>query len=391
MRLSDSAFNRLSVLKSLRAAEPVSRTDLARLSGLTGGTITGIAGDLVRRGLVIEEKVPARSAGRPRVNLRINRIGAFAAAAHWSKDRRIVVQLVDLKGEQVHAERVPFKRTRSLVDLAHQFADAIAQTIASGPVAIDRITQTGIGLPAIVNSQGGTVEFLETFQDAPCAFAAIVTQQLGIPTRIDNDNNLIARAEHWFGDGAGMDDFTIVQIDLGLGAARYQAGELLLGSRGIEAELGHTKIIPENGRPCHCGGQGCLQSYSSISGIVGQHAEMTDDECPPFYKMRERCADLVRMAKSGDDIVLALFARAGAYLGTAIANHINMQDPERIVILSRETDLIELIRSPFFDALHRNTLPVLHDPSTVTFKQLSDQNYSQGAAALVLEQLYRTQ
>lgn len=390
MRLSDHDFNRLSVLKHLRAAEPISRTDLAQRSGLTGGTITGIVADLVRRGLVIEERVPARTAGRPRINLRINRHGAFAAAAHWSEDSRIVVQLVDLKGEPVHVSRIHFTRTDSLADLARQYADAIAQTIASGPVAMDRIAQTGIGLPAIVNARTGVVELLETFRGAPFPFAATVSRQLGIPTRIDNDNNLIARAEHWFGHGAGVADFTVLLLDLGLGAARYQGGELLLGSRSIEAELGHIKIVPENGRPCHCGAHGCLQSYSSISGIVGMHADLTGDQSPPYFKLRERFAGLVRMAKSGDETVRGLFARAGAYLGTGLANHINMQDPERIVILSRDPDLIELIRSSFLETLHRDTLPVLRDPSKVTFKQLSDQSYSQGAAAMVLEQLYRS-
>lgn len=390
MRLSDHEFNRLSVLKNLRAAEPISRTELARLSRLTGGTITSIVANLVQRGLVVEERMPVQSAGRPRINLHINRNGAFAAAAHWSEDSHIVVQVVDLKGEQVHVGRTAFTRTDSLVDLAHQFANAIGQTIASSPIAADQIAQTGIGLPAIVNTGTGVVEALETFSDAPCDFAAIVTERLGVPTRIDNDNNLIARAEHWFGEGAGVDDFTVVQLDLGLGAARYQRGELLLGSRSIEAELGHTKIIPENGRPCHCGARGCLQSYSSISGIVGMHADLTGDESPPFYKLRKRFADLVRMAKSGDEATLDLFTRAGAYLGTGIANHINMQDPERIVILSREPDLNELIRPAFFEALHRDTLPVLRDPSKVTFKQLSDQSYSQGAAAMVLEQLYKS-
>ena len=62
MRMPDPQFNRLTVLKKLRAAEPVSRTDLAHLSGLTGGSITAIVGDLVDRGLVLEEVAPGLTA-----------------------------------------------------------------------------------------------------------------------------------------------------------------------------------------------------------------------------------------------------------------------------------------------------------------------------------------
>ncbi|MCW1429494.1 ROK family transcriptional regulator [Novosphingobium sp. JCM 18896] len=386
--MSDQAFNRLSVLKKLRAAEPISRTDLAQISGLNGGTITAIIRDLVERGLVIEERLGSATRGRPKLNLRINPEGAFVVGATMSENGQLCAEIVDLRGQSVSSHSAPAPPTRSLEDLAQAFCRTIAEAIAASPIPRTAISQVGIGLPAIVVSQTGMVELFETFEGAPFAFAEAIERELRIPTRIDNNNNILARSEHWFGDG-GVDDFTLVVFDLGLGGTRYQAGQLLIGSHGIEAEFGHTKIVPEGGRPCHCGGRGCLQAYSSVSAIVYQACELRGEPQPAIDQLRSRFGEVVEAVQAGDPDMAELFARAGRLLGRGLANHVNMQDPERIVVLAKSRDLIDLVSPPFFAALHEDTLPVLRDGDRVTFKQMDDSAYARGAAAMVLEQLYQ--
>lgn len=389
MRMSDQAYNRLSMLKALRAAEPISRTDLAELSGLNGGTITAIVRDLVERGLVIEERVASANRGRPRVNLRINPEGAFVASATMNDDAHLMAEVVDLRGQPVGpAQIAPYAPTPDPEKLAGQFSRLLAQAIAASPIPREHIAQIGIGVPAIVESRTGIIKFFETFEGLPFPFAQAIERELGIPTRVDNNSNLLARAEHWFGDEAGVDDFTLVLVDLGLGGARYQQGQLLIGSHGLEAEMGHTKVVAEGGRRCHCGGEGCLQAYSSMSAIVFQAAELAGEKLPSLPRLRRKFTELAERAVAGDAAMLPLFDRAARYLGRAVANHINMQDPARIVILTRSPDLIALYPDPFFEALHRDTLPVLRDPDRVSFKLMNDTSYARGGAAMVLEQIY---
>jgi predicted NBD/HSP70 family sugar kinase len=390
MRMPDPQFNRLTVLKKLRAAQPVSRTDLAQISGLTGGSITAIVGDLVARGLVLEERLSAAGRGRPKVNLRINPDGAFVAGATLTMHGDVAVEIVNLSGESIFAYAAAVRQTSNLADLASQFVDCLNAAIAGSPIERNRISQIGIGLPAIVDNQRGIVKFLATFDPDPCPFAAIVEGEMGIPTRIDNNINLLARAEHWFGDGAGVDDFTLVLLDLGLGAATYQAGQLVIGSHGTEAELGHTKIVPADGRACHCGAFGCLETYSSISGIVGQFCDLSGQNPPSHFEIRGVLGELINRAQAGADDLREIFQRAGSYFGIGIANYINMLDPDRIIILAREPGVMDMISDPFFSALHDNTLPALRNLARVTFKQLDEQSYARGAAAMVLEQLYQS-
>jgi predicted NBD/HSP70 family sugar kinase len=185
-----------------------------------------------------------------------------------------------------------------------------------------------------------------------------------------------------------MDDFTLVVLDLGIRAARYQAGELLVGEHGIGAEFGHTKIVAEAGRPCHCGAKGCLQAYVSISGIVEQVCELANEPPPPFAEMEGRFARLAERARSGDAALIALLDRSGRYLGRALANHVNMQDPAKILVLTRAGGFAELIASSAFAALREDVLPLLHTPDKVQFRKIDEWRVAQGAAAMLLEQLY---
>ena len=391
MRISDQEFNRLTVLKRLRAAQPVSRTELARLSGLTGGTITAIVADMVERGLIIEEKIAAGNRGRPKVHLSINPQAAFVVGATLRSDLEgaLVIDIADLAGNSIFGQIASLSETTLWDNLAEQYAAAIANCVAASPVNRSEIAQVGIGLSAIVDNRNGIAIKMETFEPGPFPFAEAVAIRLGIPVRLDNIMNLLARAEYWFGGAIGVEDFTMVYLDLGLGAGSYRGGQLVTGSHGIEAELGHTKIVVDDGRHCHCGADGCLQAYCSISGIVGQYRDAQNLPTLPYFQLSAALAEMASKARSGDPAALDIFHRAGRYLGIAIANHINMQDPERVVILCRESDLVTLIDAPFFESLERNTLPTLYDRAKVSFGELAPQSFAKGAVAMVLEQIYQ--
>jgi predicted NBD/HSP70 family sugar kinase len=388
MRLSDQEYNRLLLLKKLRASEPVARTDLVGLTGLTGGTITAITADLIRRGLVIEEKVTSKSLGRPRVNLRLNPAGRYVVGSTMTAEGDLVVEIVNLRGESMARFSSRLEPTTRLDDLARQFARALNRALDNSPIGREAIYRVGIGLPAVVDNRSGVVEFMVTFDPGPCDFAAIVKDAVGIQTFVDNNTNLLARAEHWFGDGASADEFTLILMDLGIGAALYKGGHLVTGAHGIESEFGHVKIMPDTGRPCHCGGRGCLQAHSSISAIVEQCCEVLAEPTPDILDMRPCFEDLMRRHLSGEKRIGAILQQACHYLGVAVANHITMQDPEAIVILGPSVEYMDLLRTYFFKSLEDNVFPSLRRRTRIHFKHPDHGIYARGAAAMVLEQIY---
>lgn len=390
MRISDQEYNRLTVLKHLRAAEPASRTDLVHLSGLTGGSITAITADLVKRGLVIEEKVEVTGPGRPRVNLRIDPDGAYAVAASMTMVGGLRVSVVNLRGETVWSAEVDAAHDGKLDSLARTVAQQLELAIVRSGARRERIARAGIALPALIDNRTGTVLSFQTFDAGPFPFAARVEEQIGIPVSVDNDINLMAKAMHWFGGGTGINDFTLLVVDLGIGSARYQDGELLCGSHGIGAELAHTKIVPDGGEACHCGAHGCLQAYASISGLLRRWSGKTYDPSTSLPAMREDFAAMIGAARSGDAEALEAVQLAGRYLGIAIANHVNMQDPDDVVVMTLDEDFAALLAPPMLAAVEEGTMPALKGRTNVHFEKLSRDLLSQGAAALVLEKLYQS-
>jgi predicted NBD/HSP70 family sugar kinase/translation initiation factor IF-1 len=388
MRLSDQEHHRLLLLKHLRANEPIARTDLVALTGLTGGTITAITADLLRRGLVIEEKVTAKVPGRPRVNLRINPADKFVVGSTLTADSGFVVEIVNLRGESLSQTTSPLSATTNLEDLARQCAQAVARAIDSSDFERGAIYRIGIGLPAVVDNLRGVVEHMVTFDPGPSNFADIVQSEIGIPTLIDNNTNLLARAEHWFGDGACADDFTLITIDLGVGAALYRGGQLTTGANGIESEFGHVKVVPDTGRSCVCGGRGCLQTYCSISGIVEQYCQARGEPVPGYLDLRVKFEELVARLASGNAMTERIFERAGHYLGIGVANHITMQDPQTIVILTPHVEQLEIMRDSFSKSLERNVFPSLQRRTQIHFKDHDQSIFARGAAAMVLEKIY---
>lgn len=388
MRVSDQEYNRLLLLKRLRTAEPVARTELVALTGLTGGTITAITSDLVKRGIIIEEKVASTSPGRPRVNLRINPTGKYVIGSTATGDGRTRTEIVNLRGESLGISTVELGPTTRIEELAEQFVAALEKAIEGWHVSREEIFRVGIGLPGIVDSRTGIVEQIVTLKPGPCDFGGIVTRALGIPSLIDNNINLLARGEHWYGAAAHADDFTLINIDLAIGAALYRGGQLISGAHGIASEFGHTKIVPDVGRPCFCGGRGCLQAYCSVQSIVERSCELLGRSAPNYDVMSSYFEELMNEHAAAQIDIWPVLQEASHYLGVAVANHITMQDPEAIVILGPPIAMMDRLRGTFFAALEHNTFPALRRRTKLHFRVWNKSDYARGAAAMALEQVY---
>lgn len=389
MRISDQEYNRLRVLKAIRRAEPVSRTELAQLTGLAGGTITEVAGELVRRNVLVEEKVSANRMGRPRIALRLNPDAAFVVSATLPLGGSVAVEIANARGDTLFRNAVSFGKAATIEALVDHIGAAIEQTIASGPIPKAAIHSVGVALPAIVDSERGVLRWLATYPVRPVPVAAILQEQLQLPVVVDNGTNIVARAEHWFSADRELEDFALVLYNSWIGLAQYVDGMLWSGGQNLNAELAHVKLGLTGDRPCMCGGRDCLATHASIFSIVREICAQRGREEPPFDQVEETAAGFAREALAGDAAAHEIFTRAGRLLGVALANHINVSNPARILILTTTPELPELLDPPLQAALRESAFPVLHDLTQVQWKVRPTISYAEGAAALVLEQLYR--
>jgi predicted NBD/HSP70 family sugar kinase len=233
------------------------------------------------------------------------------------------------------------------------------------------------------------VKALGSTKAPPYRLAAALEQALEVPVFIENDANMLALAEQWFGDAGGVPHVAVVTLEHGLGLGLVLGGELYRGHGGLAAELGHVQV-EAGGRACRCGKSGCLEAYVAHYAIVqqGQEAGLiaAKGELPPAA-VEAAYLDLARAAWAGRVQARRIFERQGRLLGRWIANMANLVAPQLVVLGGGPqiaTDLYEpALRSALADALalpHRDRLRLL-------LRHHGDEVWARGAAALVLQRL----
>lgn len=151
-----------------------------------------------------------------------------------------------------------------LDDMLAAIETLLARVCAKAGVARSDLSGVGIGLPGFVDSAAGLVLWSSTLIDRKVPLAAAAQGRLGLPVTIDNDANLVALAELWFGSGRGLSDFAVVTIEHGLGMGLVVNHRIYRGARGLGMELGHTKVQLD-GALCRCGQRAVLRPMSPIT------------------------------------------------------------------------------------------------------------------------------
>jgi predicted NBD/HSP70 family sugar kinase len=359
------------------------------LTGLSGGTITQLTKDLVRRGLVVESREGSSRPGRPRTHLEVNAQGAILIGASLREDDTLATAFVNLAGAKVFSKDLKIRSPASLAGLADEIAVALQGAIEDYPFDRSLITRIGIAMPAVIDSVRGIVHFMATLPAGPFPFANAIAKRLKLPVTIENDMVCMARAQHWFGPAQALDTFTLIHVGFTLGSAQYKDGLPNSGANGFNQELGHTKSAFDKAKyPCFCGGQGCLTTYCSEFGILTQAGLLKSSPFPSVQTIVAKFRRLLDRADAGDKRALALFDAAGFQLGLVVANHLNADDPGNVLILMHERRFLKLVARSFHPALRENTLPGLLPNTTIRFG-LADKHWRwKGTAALALEKAY---
>ena len=235
------SINRLHVMEAFRAYGPVSRVEIGERTGLAPATISEITAALLAENLLRESRSVAAGRGRPRVLLEINADGGRVMGAKLST-HQLTLSLTNLTGHAIDAVSVPLLPEKLGITAA---ADSVAASIQAFlkklrmmPASLSGI---GVGLPGFIESDTGTGHWSPLFGANPPSFSKLMMERLGVPVIVENDVNLVALAERWFGEGKGVDNFCVVTVEHGVGMGMYLDGRLYRGRGGMAAEFGHVR------------------------------------------------------------------------------------------------------------------------------------------------------
>ncbi len=374
-----------AVLRLIWEERRISRADIARRAGLSRSTVSEIVGEILPTGLVAEVgEGPSRGGRRP-VVLEFQDdicviLGVEMGAAH------VAVALTDLRGRvlawesQDHSVRNDPPGTRAVI--AALCRACLACEVAKGrplvgvgvavPCPVDPFDPAGLST-VVLPSWRGRLDLGD------------LGRELGVPVLVDNDANLGALAERWWGLGEGVDNLAYIKVATGVGSGHIINGEIYRGATGVAGEIGHVAIDP-HGKPCICGLRGCLATFVGAEALVARAAELLKAHPESPLATQTITAHAIEdAALVGDALALQVVNEAAEHLGTAIAGLLNLLNPAMVVLAGDFSRLDELVLRPLRASVRSRTLISSVAAAEIAISKLGPRSVAVGAATLVLK------
>jgi predicted NBD/HSP70 family sugar kinase len=362
--------NRALVLATVADQPRQSRAQLALATGLTRATVSALVDDLLDAGLLAELSPDRGLRGRPGSPLVLNENGPAGLGVEVNVDY-ISACVLDLTGEVRGSLTEVVDNRRSTPTVGLRRAIELARRVRADAES-DGLTVVGasVGVAGLVGADGmlrrapnlprwRAIDLAGTFSDA-----------LELPVTVDNEANLAALAQLWFGRPS-LRDFALVSGEIGVGAGVILDGRLYRGVRGHAGELGHVVVDPD-GPPCGCGANGCLEQFAGQEALLRAAGVVGGDE-------------LIRRARAGDDCALTALSDAGRALGIAIAGLINVMDLPAVLLGGLYARLGEWLIEPIRAELGRRVASREWAPVEVRVAQLGSDAAVRGAAGTVIK------
>jgi predicted NBD/HSP70 family sugar kinase len=375
---------RLRVLEHIRARGSVSRIDIASALQTSPATVTAATADLISAGLIKETESTAQSKsgkrGRPRVLLQLD--GQTHLVAGLKVARQVIsVILVDFEGNEVTSHKLPLENARmSPQDFVLTIRKALDETCHKISRSITHLAGVSIGVAGLVDANRNFVHWSSSITERNIDFGHLLSSELPCPAFVDNDANLVAKAEQLFGLGKGLKNFLVVTIEHGVGMGIVLGGKLYRGERGCGAEFGHTKVHLD-GALCQCGQRGCLEAY------VGDYALIREMTVTGQTNKMKTVSDIHDCANAGDDRASSVLARAGQMFGLGISNLINLYDPECIIVSGAQMSFEHLCSDEVMTRIRNGVVKVDAPLPEIKIHHWGDMMWAKGAAAYGIEQI----
>ena len=370
------------LLQLIREAGPLSRTDLARLSGLAVSTVSLRVEDLVTSGLV-EEAGDGQSRGGRRPRLLQVRSGSGVALAADLGTHHARLSAVDLAGKQLADDEVPI----TFGDDPKVVLTAVADRLEDMARALNaQVLGIGMGLPGPVEPVSGQVTSPSRMPGwHGMRVGDWLAERLGVPAAVDNDANLLALGEYrtrWA--QTGTRHLIAVKIGRGIGCGIVADGSLYHGANGAAGDISHVRaatLDPDSARLCGCGRRGCLETLASGATLLAELAEVGTE--------LGSIAELIELVHRGDPAANLAVRTAGWHLGEVLAVVVNFFNPQVLVLggsLAAADPLVASLRA----AIYERCLPMASEAVTIVTAPDAPSAGVRGAAWLILDRLARS-
>jgi glucokinase len=304
---------------------------------------------------------------------------------------KLAAGVVDDAGRVLSFVRRPSRRDEGPDAMIERQLELGREAVAEAGVPWPDIRWVGIGCGGPLDPERGIIQsppHLPGWVDVP--LVAIVERELERPAVVDNDATAAALAEWWFGAGRTrtVRHLVYLTISTGVGGGLILDGRLYRGAAGNAGELGHL-TVDRLGRPCACGRRGCLEAYASGTNIAVRALErLAAGGSSRLRDLPEFTArDVAEAAAAGDDLAAEVWDETTAILGSAVANILDVFNPELIVLGGGVTRAGDQLLRPVREQGLAQAMGPAARTGDVVLAELGDHVGVVAAAAVAFERL----
>ena len=332
-------INRTMILNIIRERQPISRINIARLTGLNKSTVSSIISELVQEDLIFEQVNEDQNIGRNPLNLSLKLGKYFIGAINIdSSVTRFAVADIDgsVKGiSNINTEpKNPLKFIEKCISELFKLCDQLG---------VKNLEALGVSIAGIVDSEKMIVNFAPNLGWEDFKIGELLKERLPqIKTiSVGNDAKSSALAELLFGNHeVDLSNFVFLSIGQGIGSGIVVENKLMNGEYQAAGEFGHM-VIFEGGDQCTCGSRGCWEAYASERAIINQYVASKPEKIGSTADFIAQ--DIIDLAKNNDELAIKILKDTGYYLGLGIANIIKAIDPHAIIIGGKITQVWDIV------------------------------------------------
>ena len=365
-------FNQQLVLRALHDQSPLSRADLARLTGLTRTSVGDLVGTLIDDGLIEEVGRGQSSGGKSPILLRVAPDGRHVIGLDLG-EAQFSGAVVNLRGEILHSIHLPLEGRNgdAAVELVFQLVDALRADDRSPLLGI------GIGAPGIIDTSTGIVRWSVNLNWAELRLGPLLEQRYGVPVVVVNDCHAAALAELTFFRRPRPNNLIVIKVGRGVGAGIILNGQLFQGDGYGAGEFGHVSMGSADA-PCRCGREGCLETMTSMRALVDAaravEPSITDE------------SDLVAAFLAGVTGIRRIVLDAARELGVAIGWLIGVLNVRYVLLVGPVAEFGDDWLGEVRRSARSSVLALLARDTQIEFGHVHDDVVVLGASALLMEQ-----
>jgi len=349
------AINRSAILEIIRRESPISRSAIAERLDVSLPTVMRIVDELVEEGFVRLHGDTEWSGGRRRSLLEFNADGYVVLGIDLG-GTKMYGAISDLGGNIL--DEVSTDRYGPSAEANYNHLVTLIDTMLASPSLHGRrVRGVGVGVPGVTLHKDGIVKWAYPLKWKDFPLKARLAERYSLPVTVDNDVNLAALGELWFGVGQNTQNMVLVALSTGIGSGIIIDGALYRGASEASGEIGN--MIP--GRE-FLGKDyqefGALETMASATGIAERARQALKRWRDPVDLENLQAEDVFEAARQGQKWAWAVIDETVDYLAIVIANLMVSFDPELIVLGGALTSSAGIFVEPILRRLD-GTIPVL--------------------------------